>query len=136
MPKLAALMRKKYVRNLNQDAGAVTRLRVAARSAAMRQVDENFKTLADDLVAFFAANAGHQSHAAGIVLTAGMIETLRLRSTETPVRCVHGNLFMNEIRCEMLSLAERQNPLAIPAVEIALVSFEKARRNRPCRFWD
>ena len=86
--QLAALAGKEDVRNLNQDAGAVAGLRVAARRAAMGEVDENLEALADDLVAFFAADAGDKSHAAGIVLIARMIEALRVRNTETAIRCI------------------------------------------------
>ncbi len=77
--KLAAFAREKRVRNLNQNAGAVAGLRVASGSAAMRQIDQNLKTLANDLMTLFAANMGDESHAASIVFVAGMIKSLRLR---------------------------------------------------------
>ncbi len=83
--QLAALAHKEGVGNLNEDAGAVARLRVATRRAAMGEVDENLEALADDLVALFAADAGDQAHAAGIVFIPWMIEALRLRSAETVV---------------------------------------------------
>ncbi len=89
--KLAALARKKDMRNLDQDACAVTRLRVATCRPAMSEVDENLEALADNIVALFAANAGDEPHAAGIVLIARMIETLRVRDAAT-IRCLHGNL--------------------------------------------
>src|SRR5271165_461095 len=92
-PKLATFARKEDVRNLNQDASAVASLRVATGSAAMSEVDEDLKALADDIVAFFAADAGDQSHSAGIVLVAWVIKTLRLRIAETTIRCMHGSLF-------------------------------------------
>ena len=95
--QFAALARKESVRNLDQDAGAVAGLRVAARSAAMGQVDQNLDALADDLVAFFAADAGDQAHAAGIVLIAWMVETLWLRKVMTLIRYLHGYLLMNEV---------------------------------------
>jgi hypothetical protein len=59
----------------------------------MGEVDEHLKPLADNLVALFALDAGHKTHAAGIVLIARVIETLRLMSAETIVRCAHGNPF-------------------------------------------
>jgi hypothetical protein len=49
------------------------------------KVDENLKTLADDVVAFFSTNASHQPHAAGIVFVPGMIEPLRERSAKTTI---------------------------------------------------
>ncbi len=92
-PQFSALAGEKDVRNLNQDACAIAGLRVATRRAAMSEVDENLNALADNLVAFHARNAGDQSHAAGIVLIPWMIETLRWRSAETMIGCMHGNLF-------------------------------------------
>ena len=76
------------MRNLDQDACAVARLRVASRRAAMSEVDKNLEALANNIVALFAANAGDESHAAGIVLIARMIKTLRLRDAAT-IRCLH-----------------------------------------------
>jgi hypothetical protein len=73
------------VRNLNQNASPVPRLRIAACGAAVGKVDENLKTLADDVMAFFSTYAGHQTHATSIVFVPGMIESLRLRSAETKI---------------------------------------------------
>jgi len=49
----------------------VARCRIAPRCASMGEVDQDLKALADNLVALFAANAGDQPHAAGIVLIRG-----------------------------------------------------------------
>ena len=84
--QLAAFARKEDVRNLDQDARAVARLRIAARRAAMGQVDQNLEALADDVVALLAANAGDKPHAAGIVLIPWMIEPLRMRNAKTAIR--------------------------------------------------
>ena len=97
--------------NLNQDARAVAGLRIATRRAAMGQVDEDLKPLADDLVALFAANAGDQTHTAGIVLIPWVIETLRLRSAETIIRCIHGSLFDDFFIAECVACPERHNTL-------------------------
>ena len=48
--QLRAFARKELVRDLDQNAGAVARLRIAAASAAMRQVDQDLDALADDVV--------------------------------------------------------------------------------------
>ena len=90
--EFATFASKKDMGNLNEDACAIARFRVTTRGAAMGQVDENLKALADNLVALFSANAGHQPHATGVVLVAWMIETLRVRNATTMIRCVHGNL--------------------------------------------
>ena len=38
------------MRNLDQDAGAIAGFRIAAASAAVRQVDQDLQTLLDDVV--------------------------------------------------------------------------------------
>ncbi len=48
--QLRAFAREKLVRDLDQNAGAVARFRIAAASAAMRQVDEDLQTLGDDVM--------------------------------------------------------------------------------------
>jgi hypothetical protein len=58
----------------------------------MREVDEHLKTLADNVMALFAANAGDESHAAGVVLISGMVEALWLWSAQRAIGCIHGNL--------------------------------------------
>ena len=52
--QLRAFAREKFVRNLDQDAGAVARLRIAAAGAAMRQVDQDLQSLCDDVVRLLA----------------------------------------------------------------------------------
>jgi len=63
----------------------------------MGEIDEHFQAFADDFVAFFAANIGDESHAAGIVLMARMIEALSRRDAVTAIGFVamvifHGSL--------------------------------------------
>ena len=77
MPSSPHSRDEKGVGNLDEDAGAVAGFGVAAGGAAMGEVDEDLEALADDLVALFAADVRDQSHAAGIVLIARMIEALR-----------------------------------------------------------
>ena len=103
--QFAALTHKKGVGNLNQDSGPVAGFRIATRCASVRKVDQDLKALADNLVGLFAANAGDQSHTAGIMLIPWMIETLRLRSAERIIRCIHGNLFNESFQCRMNCLA-------------------------------
>ena len=83
--QFSAFARKEGVGNLNEDAGAVAGLRVAARGAAMGEVDEHLEALADDLVALFAPDVRDKSNAAGIVLIPRMIEALRLGCAETAI---------------------------------------------------
>ena len=84
--QFGAFAHKEGVGNLDEDAGAVASFGVAARGAAMGEVDEHLEPLADDFVALFAADVGDQSHAAGIVLILRMIEALRFGSAETTIR--------------------------------------------------
>jgi hypothetical protein len=69
------------MRDLNQDASAVARLRVAAAGAAVREIDQNLNALFDDLVAPLAAQAGYKTDSASIVLVRWIIKTLRRRQT-------------------------------------------------------
>jgi hypothetical protein len=62
----------------------------------MSEVDQNLKAFADDFMTLLAANAGDQSHTAGIVLIPWVIKTLRPWSVETTIRCMHGDL-LNEL---------------------------------------
>ena len=59
---------KKLVWNLNQNAGAVAGLGIATAGPAVGEVNENLNSLLDDVVALVAADAGHESHTACIVL--------------------------------------------------------------------
>jgi hypothetical protein len=58
----------------------------------MRKVNEHLETLANNLVALFAANACDQAHAAGIMLIPRVIETLRRGNVELGIRWMHGVL--------------------------------------------
>ena len=81
----AAFLGEESVRNLNEDSGAVASFRIAARRAAMSEVDEHLQALADDLVAFFTADVCDQSHAAGIMFIARMIKALGAGDGETAI---------------------------------------------------
>src|SRR5207253_706693 len=76
-----ALAREKFVRDLNQQAGAVTSLRIAATGAAVGEIDKDLNSLLNDLMAFLAANACHKTDATGVVLVRRVVKTLRRRQT-------------------------------------------------------
>ena len=76
-PELGALAREELVRDLDQNARPVARLRVAAAGAAVGEVDEDLDALADDLVRAFATDVGDEADAAGIVFVDGTVEPLR-----------------------------------------------------------
>ncbi len=135
--QFAAFLHEKLVRNLDQDAGAVARLRVATRGAAMGEVDQHLKALADNLVALFALDAGHKPHAAGIVLIARVIETLRLMSAETiDPMCSWQPFSLNFVQCRCFAWSERHIPQRFVLREIALVLLEDACLSRSGRVRD
>jgi hypothetical protein len=69
--QLPAFPYEKFVWNLDQDAGAVTGLRIAAAGSAVRQVQKNLDSLFNDVVALVAADAGDKPDPAGVVLVRG-----------------------------------------------------------------
>ena len=76
-----ALAREKFVRNLNQQAGAITGLRIASTGTAVGEIDKDLNSLLNDLMAFLAANACHKTDATGVVLVRRVVKTLRRRQT-------------------------------------------------------
>ena len=67
---------EKLVGDLNQDSSAIAGFRIAAAGAAMRQIDEDFESLEDDLVRLLAFDVDHEAKTAGIVLITGVLQTL------------------------------------------------------------
>ena len=62
--------------NLDEDSGTVSGFRVAAAGAAVCKVDQDLDAFADDVMALVSTDAGHKSHAAGVVLMVGVVQTL------------------------------------------------------------
>ena len=62
---------EKFVRDLDQEPGAVASIRIAATCAAVSEVDEDLNPLFDDVVGLLAFDVGHKTNSAGIVLLAG-----------------------------------------------------------------
>ena len=77
--ELAALPREELVRNLDEHARAIAGLRIAAASAAVRQVDQNLNALDDDVVGLMALDVSDEADPAGIVLVARIVKTLSWR---------------------------------------------------------
>ncbi len=76
-PSSRAFPREEFVRDLNQDAGAVAGFRIAAAGAAVRQIDQDLDALADDFVRFLPIEIDHKTHPAGVVFVAGIVKPLR-----------------------------------------------------------
>jgi hypothetical protein len=62
--------------DLNQNAGTVAGLRIAAAGATMREVQQDLDSLADNFVTLVAVDAGYKADAASIVLVRRIIEAL------------------------------------------------------------
>jgi hypothetical protein len=73
-----ALTTEERVGHLDEDAGPVTGVDLASARAAVQEVDERLEALADDGVRLEALDVDHESDTAGIVLVAGVVETLGL----------------------------------------------------------
>ena len=67
------------VRHLDQDAGAVAGVRLAAARAAVQQVDQQLQPLLDDRVRAPALHVDDEADAAGVVLVPRIVEALRAR---------------------------------------------------------
>ena len=70
--------------NLHQDARTVAGKRVGADRAAMDQILEDLETVLDDLMARPRLQIGDEAHAAGIMLSFRIVESLRRRRQSGP----------------------------------------------------
>ena len=80
---------EKGVRNLDQNAGAVAGLRIAAAGAAVRQVDQDLNALQDDVVRLAALDIGDKADAAGVVLVLRAVEALSRRHASKWIQFAH-----------------------------------------------
>src|SRR5215471_5232486 len=64
------------MRNLDQNASAITGFGVAPTGASVGQIEENLDTFTDNVVAFLSADTCHKAYAAGVVLMGRVVETL------------------------------------------------------------
>ena len=71
---LGGLALEEGVRDLHQDAGAVTEARVGADGAAVLEIAEDVQRIGDDLMRLLALDVGDEADAAGILLQRGIIE--------------------------------------------------------------
>ena len=76
-PDLPAFAHEEIVRDLHEDAGAVTGLLVASARAAVGEIDEDLERLVDDVVGFDALEVADEAHAAGVALVARVVQSLR-----------------------------------------------------------
>ncbi len=70
---------QKRVRDLQQDASAISRPRIASDRAAMGQSFQEAKRVVDDLARAYALGVGDEADAARIPLVVGIVEPLCCR---------------------------------------------------------
>ncbi len=73
---LGAFLHKEVVRDLNQNARSVTRLRIAAAGSTVGEVDEDLNALLNDVMGFGTVEVDDESHAAVIVFILRVVKTL------------------------------------------------------------
>ena len=64
------------MRNLDQNASAIARFRIASTRTAMRQIDQDLNAFQNNFVASLSANAGHKPNSARIMFVAWMVKAL------------------------------------------------------------
>jgi hypothetical protein len=75
-----ARLDQETVRQLHQDARAVSRVLLAAGRAAVFEVQKNFEPVANDARRLAPLQIDHEADAAGVVLVSWIVEALRERS--------------------------------------------------------
>src|SRR5690606_25272258 len=87
-PELCGLLAQEAIRHLDQDAGAVPGLGIAAAGPAVLEPLEHLDALVDQLVRLLAADVRHEPDAAGVSLLRRIVESLAGRKSVTG----HGRL--------------------------------------------
>ena len=76
-----ALAGEELVRDLDEQAGAIARFRIAAAGATVQQVQQDLNALEDDVVGLLALDVDHKPDPAGVALERRIVQALRLRVT-------------------------------------------------------
>ena len=69
---------EKLVGKLENETGAVARIRIAAASTTMREVDENLNALFYDFVRAASLDIGDETDPTGVMFAPGVVKTLSL----------------------------------------------------------
>ena len=77
---------QQLVGNLQQDAGAITSLRIGAGGSPVIEVPQGMQAVRDDFVAGDPAQRGHEGDTAGVVLECRVVEPLGRMRKRTPNR--------------------------------------------------
>ena len=70
------------VRDLDQYACAVAHQRIGPNGTAVVEVDQDFQTIADDLMGFTPLDVGNEAYAARVVLVTRIVKALLFRSVQ------------------------------------------------------
>ena len=101
---------EKRMRNLDQHAGAIARLGIAPASPAVRQVDQDFDPLHDDVVGFFAGDVGHKADPARVMFIARIVKTLRFGQIVKGMFLAHKDLVQKVVSYRKSALSKRTGP--------------------------
>src|SRR6185437_5724685 len=78
-PVLLGDLLKKGMRHLNEDAGPIARIGLAAAGTAVVEVTQDLNGLLQNAVGFTPLHIDDEAHAAGLVFVPGVIKTLLSR---------------------------------------------------------
>ena len=106
MPSGAGDLAQEPVRHLNQDAGAVAGVRLAAARAAVQQVDEDLQPLLDDAVRAAALDVDDEADAAGVVLVARIVQADGIRSALRALRA-GGRVGWSDIKDQLSAVSDQ-----------------------------
>ena len=87
---LAHFFGEEAMRDLHEDAAAVTELRVCPDRTAMVEVEQDLQALADDAMGLPALDIGHEADAARVVLVAWVVKSLFLGQIHQKNACCQG----------------------------------------------
>ena len=88
-PQFLRLAGKKLMRDLQQQPCAIARFAIAPASSAVCQLDQDLDALLDNFVRGLAFNVRDETDPAGVMLVAGVIQSLGSRETIQQGRLVH-----------------------------------------------
>ena len=118
---------------LEQQARAVTGVRIASAGAAMLQVDQHTDGIANDGVRFLAAQIRHDTHAARVVLIGRIVETpgffhIKIAPHSHPFGCE------NRIRERDFQFLNSNRSTGIPLIRNNRHGFLKEEKERIVRY--
>jgi hypothetical protein len=116
--EILGLARKKLVRNLRQNAGAVAGARIGADRAAVFEVAEDLQRIFDDLMRLAALDVGDEADAAGILVEARIVHALHV-----------GHAGIGAVAIEQARVNRRAHRGAFAAHALAIAVFTHRRRS-------